>query len=135
MAQAGGGSVWRFQLKGYGNIIRGYALLQVILLAVIIGVVQEKLQKLTAVLVVFLLVDTLLFILCGPTPLSPMGCLVTCLVWSRRGPAVTLIPYKVVFAFYAVGVVRQLLCGGDCHHTAVYSSFLANSALLAAFRL
>jgi glutaredoxin len=138
LAQADGGTWHTFQLKGYGNVIRGYAFLQVVLFSVIIGLVANDLFSAAGVIAIVLLADLLAFTITGPTPLSPMCGLVTFLLWERRGPPVTLVPYKVVFMIYIAGLIRQLLCDektDSCWNTGAYVSLLINSALLAVFRL
>jgi glutaredoxin len=138
LAQADGGPWLTFQLKGYSNVIRGYALLQVIVFAIIIILIQSDLVTASAAVMVFILADLLLFAITGPTPLSPMCGLATFFLWNRRGAPVTLIPYKIVFGVYIAGLIRQLLCdktSGSCQHTGVFVSLLTNSAMLAVLRL
>mgnify|MGYP004405082775 CR=1 FL=1 len=50
-------------------------------------------------------------VLLGPTPWTPLGCISTLLLWSRRGTVAPLVPYKVTFgALYLLMNVVGLVC-------------------------
>eukprot|EP00658_Telonema_sp_P-2_P076006 TRINITY_DN6591_c0_g1_i2.p1 TRINITY_DN6591_c0_g1~~TRINITY_DN6591_c0_g1_i2.p1 ORF type:complete len:125 (+),score=38.98 TRINITY_DN6591_c0_g1_i2:167-541(+) len=58
--------------------------------------------KAAQVLATYLFFDCLLLLVGGASPWSTIGTLSTVLVWPRRGPVITALPYKVIFLFYAV---------------------------------
>ena len=65
--------------------------------------------------------------------------LATALVWTRRGPVVPAIPYKVVFVAYIIALLRvsQADDGAGGGTTAVRATAVAgiiNSGMLAALR-
>ena len=83
--QAGGGPWLTFQTLLFGNVLRLVALLQVALLAAALALHSAS-PRGAALLLGVVGVDALLFVLCGPSPLSPLGALATALVWRRRAP-------------------------------------------------
>ena len=46
-------------------------------------------------------VDLTIFLVLGPTPLAPLGTIVTFLCWRFRGDAAPSFPYKVVWGVYS----------------------------------
>ena len=136
---AGGGRVCTFQLRVYGNVLRGIALLQVLLLALCLALSRAGQTDAKDVLLVLLGVDCALFLALGPAPWTGLGCLSTLAVWHRRGSVVPSLPYKLVFAIYAFTIFSALVpgastpgCGLACDGTLVTA--LVNSSLLAVFR-
>jgi hypothetical protein len=108
------GRVWHtFQMKSHGNIVRAYALFQVIIFAALIALRNVQNYSVAYWLLIYFAVETAIFVLNGPTPLSPMGNLAASLVWRRRGPQVTLVPYKVVFGYYFWIFVGELIGMGS----------------------
>ena len=80
---AGGGRVCTFQLRLYGNVLRGIALLQVLLLALCLALSRAGQTDAKDVLLVLLGVDCALFLALGPAPWTGLGCLSTLAVWHR----------------------------------------------------
>ena len=126
---AKGRSACRFQFGAFANAVRAYALLYV---ALQLATAVLAPSRAAAALLVFMAVDSSLFILLGPTPASPLGVAATRLAWTRRGGVVPALPYKVVWAAYvaacAVGLRRE-----ESARATMFAS-ASNSALLAAFR-
>jgi glutaredoxin len=142
-----------FQMKAYANVVRIVSVLHIIgfALFLLLGSAIGGSAGVGAAMILafFLALDMTLFVLFGPTPLSPMGDLATWIVWDWRGEPVPAVPYKVVFVAYIVMLVRILSqCGlwqehsggvVECaeHENNWQGSIVAaitNSALLAAFR-
>mmetsp|Transcript_19337 Transcript_19337/g.37640 ORF Transcript_19337/g.37640 Transcript_19337/m.37640 type:complete len:512 (+) Transcript_19337:232-1767(+) len=105
-----GGSHWlRFQFYVYGNVLRGIALCQVIVFGIVLGLGGLDSDGKHALWLV--LADAAAFVLIGPTPLSPFGCLATFLLWRRRGTVASAVPYKVTFTLYILLLAPSLVCG------------------------
>jgi glutaredoxin len=144
-SQADGAAGLTFQLQGYGNVIRAYSLVHVVVFCLVLGLRQEGHHAASAALLVYLVVDLFLFIVNGPAPLCPTGVLVQHLVWRRRGPPTSLLPYKFVFGVYVATLVPLLSCYfkgvetashfQDCVPAAALASLLVNSSSLAILRL
>lgn len=98
--QAGGQPFWFFHFFMYGNVVRAVSFFHVLLsLACIICISQDQYSAAQG-LATFMFFD-LVLLLWGPTPFSVLGVISTLLVWPRRGPVITSLPYKVIFLFYA----------------------------------
>lgn len=142
--QAGGGN-WRgCQTTIYGNVLRGIAALQVALLVPAQVLTSNGQVAASVPFLALLALDSLLFVLLGPTPWTPLGCLSTLIVWHRRGTVAPLVPYKVTFGglylvFNVVGLVCRLadddsgVCG-LVQSDGLVLTMITNSALLAVFR-
>jgi len=135
-----GGSHWlRFQFYVYGNVLRGIALCQVIVFGIVLGLGGLDSDGKHALWLV--LADAAAFVLIGPTPLSPFGCLATFLLWRRRGTVASAVPYKVTFTLYILLLAPSLVCGDSDNPVCdalssdgVATTLLINSSLLTVFR-
>ena len=106
--QAGGGPWCSFHTKIYANVLRGIAVGQtaLALLAKFVGsdsFLATQIQR-------FLLVDSTLFLLFGPSPFSPLGMMATLAVWNHRGLVVSIMPYKLIFSTYVVYLACAVAC-------------------------
>lgn len=104
--QAGGGPWWFFHLFMYGNVVRMISFFQVCIAIICCICIANDEYKTAQSFATYFFFDCLLLLAFGPSPWSPTGLLSTLLVWNRRGPVVTALPYKVIFAFYAVLIGR-----------------------------
>ena len=109
-SNGGEGTACTFQLKGHANVIRVYAAFQVLFFALITSLRNTGHSMACVVLLMFLIVDTCIFVLLGPSPFSPIGNISTCIAWKWHGPPTTLIPYKVVFGYYIIIIGIQVGC-------------------------
>ena len=151
--QAGGGPWLGCQQRIYGNVLRGIALLQICLLAPAHELDRNGHYQAALPMLGLLCLDSLLFTLFGPTPFTPLGNLVSLVVWRRRGTVAPLLPYKVTFlGLYFLANLGGILCrvaqcnAGDCYggdtstfcqviaSDGIIYTMLTNSALLAIFR-
>eukprot|EP00656_Telonema_subtile_P057885 TRINITY_DN9634_c0_g1_i1.p1 TRINITY_DN9634_c0_g1~~TRINITY_DN9634_c0_g1_i1.p1 ORF type:complete len:314 (+),score=55.95 TRINITY_DN9634_c0_g1_i1:153-1094(+) len=107
--QAGGKPWYCFHLYTYGNVIRMISLFQVILTVICCILISQNKYTAAQGIATFIFFDCLLLTLGGPSPWSPTGALSTMLVWPRRGPVVTVLPYKVIFLFYAILLGKLVL--------------------------
>lgn len=129
-----------FQWHVFANFVRALSLLHVILFAVCLLTTALKVPTVTFIILAVVAIDLTIFVVMGPTPVAPLGTLVTCLVWRSRGNAVTSFPYKVVFAYYVYSLGVELFCGMgvECMQktsaTARLVGMLINSSFLAFFR-
>jgi len=80
------------QTRVYGNVVRMYSLLHVLIFLFLSFVYYNK-----WLLLLFIL-DLSCTVLSGPVPLSPIGILATLAVWRRRGSHVTFLPFKAFIA-------------------------------------
>jgi hypothetical protein len=128
----------------YGSIVRGISLIHVLFFVAIYVLASSTAaanQLAATVLLWFLLIDTFLLTLFGPTPWSLVGLLTTCVFWRIRGNSSSSLPYKVVWAYYVIVIIQVLAshAGGRLTEpngveTALYVSSAINSAALAVFR-
>lgn len=131
-----------FQLHTYANHVRGISLLHVCIFGALLGLefsITDKNQPpiATLILMYYLLFDLGLYVLFGPVPWSPLGCLVNASLWSVRDNSVTVIPYKLVFGYYVFGIASALWSKTPQTHSSMVSlwtGFLINSSLLAVLR-
>ncbi len=131
------------QLFIYGSIVRGISLIHVLFFVAIYALASSTAaahQLAATVLLWFLLIDTFLLTLFGPTPWSLMGLFTTFVFWRVRGNSSSALPYKVVWAYYVVVLIQLLAHSGgrltepNGVETALYVSSAINSAALAIFR-
>jgi len=129
-----------FQWHVFANFVRALSLLHVALFAVCLLMNALKLPSITFIIITVMVLDLIFFVILGPTPIAPLGTLVTRLVWRFRGNAAPSFPYKVVLGFYVFTLGSALLCGDGvacmekASTIASFGSLLINSALLAFFR-
>lgn len=148
-APSGDDPWWRpMQLTCYANQIRLVSAVHALLLGLVLLLTWLGAAPVAAVglLLVFIL-DVGVFIVHGSSPFGVLGVPTTWIVWRSRGPAVTSIPYKVVWTAYLATLIPMLLdCGeveplGSCvpqlnttaHQTSL-ALFTGNSAMLGALR-
>ena len=136
---AGDGRWATFQWYVYGNVLRLYAAMQVVTLAVALALYSEH-ERVAAAVLGALGVDMALFVLLGAAPWSPLASLATLLAWPRRGSVATALPYKFVFSIYCFFLLGSLPCAfvaSDCPPFAKRGQVmtaLINSSVLAIFR-
>lgn len=126
-----------FHMYTYANLIRAISFLHVIFFSILIFLTQEgSPSSLLAAKVIlwYLLIDTSLYVVFGPSPWSPLGVLTTVVCWSRRANSTSTIPYKVVFCYYIYVFASALLNPTSKLTTGVFVSALVNSAALAILR-
>lgn len=134
-----GGKWYCFQLNTYANLVRGISVLHVIIFGAMItlqSLQQTDTTRLAyAVLLWYFFLDLLLYIVFGPVPWSPLGCLTNLVCWRVRGNSITTIPYKVVFLAYVVTFAQEIFGGGlESMKLGIWTGYLVNSAALAVFR-
>jgi glutaredoxin len=124
LCRAPGGSTpcVNYFLNAYGNTVRAISAVHCACFALVLaGALSAGGARALAWLVA---VDLVLFV--GSQCLSPLALGCTAAVWTRRGPVVPAIPYKVVFALYVVALVRiasgvasDTEVGGSCRAVCV----------------
>jgi len=121
----------RFQTCTYASVLRGHALV-FLLLNLAAAAAPPKIAR---GCVAALAADLLLFLLLGPT-VSVAGVAVSKVLWRVRGGVVSVLPYKVVCGLYVGGYASILATGaaGGKEARAVLGSMIANSALIVVLR-
>jgi len=120
----GGSGPAAYFLNTYGNTVRALSCVHVAFFAVVLfgwlplGAVRALCWP--------LLVDLALF--CLSANASPLALACTAAVWTRRGPVVPAIPYKVVFIFYIISVVR--IIAGASSYTEVKGKGMLEGCLV-----
>ena len=89
-----GGPWARFQWYMFANVVRGQSAAHLLLFAILM--VLEPGSPLTMIISFLMILDLLATILIGCAPLAPIGAAATRALWTRRGPAVHSVPYKIV---------------------------------------
>jgi len=126
------------QLYTYSNFVRGISALHCAILGVqllLVGIGTSGANAAADVLALYFLLELSLYVLLGPAPFCPLGCVVAYFLWRYRGNSVTTIPYKFIFIVYIVSIVESLASGKrarDCRSMMI--SGLINSSLLAVLR-
>lgn len=140
--QAGGKPFWCFHLFIYGNVVRAVSFLHVLISLVCIVLIANDQYTAAQAITTFLFFDCLL-LLWGAAPFSLLGVVSTLLVWPRRGPVVTSLPYKMIFALYAVLLGRlametepfgSVTASSKMNSQAEFVTIAINSSLLAVLR-
>lgn len=123
----GGSHPSNYFLNTYGNTVRAVSCVHVVFFVLLLLFPLAALTKILAWLIV---VDLGLYVVSGN--ISPLALVATSLLWTRRGPVVPAIPYKVVFVFYIVELVHLVQGHGSADEiralavsSALNSSFLA----------
>merc|ERR1712032_44751 len=140
--QAGGGPWLTFQTRIYGNVLRGIALLQICLMLPAHLLNRSGHREYSLPLFAVLGLDSVIFVIFGPTPFAPLGCLAQSIVWQRRGSIVPLLPYKVTMLYYFVAALAALTCPADAtsgvcellNSNGVAYTLMMNSIYLTIFR-
>jgi len=138
-----------FQTKSFAQVIRGMSFIHVaILILILLCGESNSLMALNvaAVVVVLFLVDLIMYVVFGATPLTVAGNVTTYFVWNFKGNAVPAVPYKVVWFVYILAIVRSItICNNYdnvqlcwLNNTVEYrvglTSGIVNSGFLAVFR-
>lgn len=127
----GGTSATNYFLNCYGNTVRGMGVVHALLFAVLAWVDLSAMAQ--RIIVLSLFVDCALFVLSANV--SPVGLSCTSLLWTRRGPVVPAIPYKMIMVYYLVfltAVLRGELTDGQMQTAAIANAL--NSAFLGVLR-
>lgn len=125
-----------FHIKVWANVIRLLSFFHVLLLASCLVLRAYHMPGVATAILWFLLVDISFFVLHGAHPIAPLATLTTAILWKRKGPAVEIFPYKVVFFVYILGLVRELMVvdGTKESQNVIVLSMLTNSSFLAVLR-
>lgn len=123
-----------FQMTVYTNYIRAISAVHVAIFSISIAASHFSWAPWVPQAAYWcMIVDLVIFVASGPTPIAPISTIVTICIWRSRGNAANSLPYKLVFTVYALAICHGVVSKGSISvHTT--TAFLINSLFLAVLR-
>lgn len=134
-----------FQFYMYSNLVRYISIFHTIILSISLIIIplisnndktNSNLHSFLQAIISILLVDILIILIFGPSPLSLSGSISTYFCWKYKGNITSSLPYKFVWSIYIFALAPFLFENNLTSDGAIASitSILTNSILLVVFR-
>jgi glutaredoxin len=128
---------YSFQWCMYSNLVRYISIIQLAIMLPSLYLYKTGIDtniNIANTLMIILMIDLSGFVLGGATPWSISGTISTYIFWKYRGNITSAIPYKFVFSAYLFSFIPLYILKKESSLEVALAGYIANSALLAAFR-